>query len=85
MLVEKTIYNATVEKVKELANNTKVDYLQKDGDHIGPVVSEVQFNKIQTLIQKGIDEGAKLIAGGTGKPKGFEKRLLCKTNSFCRC
>ena len=35
-------------------------------------VSEAQFNKIQTLIQKGIDEGAKLVAGGTGKPKGLE-------------
>ena len=37
---------------------------QKEGDHIGPVISETQFNKIQTLIQKGIDEGAKLVAGG---------------------
>ena len=62
MLVEKSIYNETVEKVKELANNTKVDSPQKDGNHIGPVVSEVQFNKIQTVIQKGIDEGATLIA-----------------------
>ena len=73
MLVEKSIYSETVQKVKELANNTKVDSPEKDGDHIGPVVSEVQFNKIQTLIQKGIDEGAKLIAGGTGKQKGVEK------------
>ncbi len=74
MLVEKSIYSETVEKVKELANNTKVDSPQKDGDHIGPVVSETQFNKIQTLIQKGIDEGAKLVAGGTGyyvKPTVF--------------
>ena len=73
MLVEKSIYKETVEKVIELANNTKVDAPNKDGDHIGPVVSETQFNKIQTLIQKGIDEGAKLVAGGTGKPKGLEK------------
>ena len=51
MLVEKSIYNETVEKVKELANNTKGDSPQKDGEHIGPVVSEAQFNKIQTLIQ----------------------------------
>ena len=75
MLVEKSIYNETVEKVKELANNTKVDSPQKDGDHIGPVVSEVQFNKIQTLIQKGIDEGAKLVAGGPGKPDGMNEGL----------
>ena len=67
MLVEKSIYNETIEKVRELANNTKVDVPEKEGDHIGPVVSEIQFNKIQTLIQKGIDEGARLVVGGTGK------------------
>ena len=82
MLVEKSIYNETVEKVKELANNTKVDSPEKDGEHIGPVVSEVQFNKIQTLIQKGIDEGAKLVAGGTGKPKGLEKGYYVKPTVF---
>ena len=82
MLVEKSIYNETVEKVKELANSTKVDSPQKDGDHIGPVVSEVQFNKIQTLIQKGIDEGANLVAGGIGKPKGFEKGYYVKPTVF---
>ena len=82
MLVEKSIYDKTVEKVKELANSTKVDAPQKEGDHIGPVVSEVQFNKIQTLIQKGIDEGAKLVAGGTGKPKGLEKGYYVKPTVF---
>jgi aldehyde dehydrogenase (NAD+) len=82
MLVEKSIYNKTVEKVKELANDTKVDVPEKEGDHIGPVVSEVQFNKIQTLIQKGIDEGAKLVAGGTGKPEGLEKGYYVKPTVF---
>ena len=42
----------------------------------------MQFNKIQTLIQKGIDEGAKLVAGGTGKPKGFEKGYYVKPTVF---
>ena len=82
MLVEKSIYNETVEKVKKLANDTKVDSPQKDGDHIGPVVSEIQFNKIQTLIQKGIDEGAKLVAGGTGKPDGLDKGYFVKPTVF---
>ena len=40
---------------------------------MGPVVSEVQFNKIQGLIQAGIDEGATLVTGGTGRPDGIEK------------
>jgi len=39
---------------------------------LGPVVSEVQFNKIQGLIQKGVDEGATLVSGGPGKPEGLE-------------
>ena len=65
-----------------MANDTKVDSPQKDGDHIGPVVSEVQFNKIQTLIQKGIDEGAKLVSGGTGKPDGLKDGYYVKPTVF---
>jgi aldehyde dehydrogenase (NAD+) len=82
MLVERSIYNDTVEKVREFAEKTKVDSPDKQGDHIGPVVSEVQFNKIQNLIQKGIDEGAKLIAGGTGKPESLEKGYYVKPTVF---
>ena len=62
MLVEKSIYEETVEKVKKFANSMKVDVATKTGDHIGPVVSKTQFDKIQSLIQIGIDEGAKLVA-----------------------
>ena len=54
----------------------KVDVATKEGDHIGPVVSKTQFDKIQSLIQVGIDEGAKLVAGGTGKPDGLDKGIL---------
>jgi len=82
MLVEKSIYDETVEKVKEFANKTKVDIPEKNGDHIGPVISETQFNKIQTLIQKGIDEGAKLVAGGPGKPDGLDKGYFVKPTAF---
>jgi len=82
MLVEKSMYNNAVERVKKFANKTKVDMPAKEGDHIGPVISEVQFNKIQTLIQKGIDEGAKLVAGGVGKPEGLEKGYFVKPTAF---
>jgi len=82
MLVEKSMYNEAIERLKKFANKTKVDDPSKEGDHIGPVVSETQFNKIQTLIKKGIDEGAKLVAGGVGKPDGLEKGYFVKPTVF---
>ena len=82
MLVEKSIYSETVERVKKFANEMKVDVSAKEGDHIGPVISDTQFNKIQTLIQKGIDEGAKLVAGGLGKPDGLDKGYFVKPTAF---
>ena len=82
MLVEKSMYNQAVERVKKFANELKVDDPTKEGDHIGPVISETQFNKIQTLIQKGINEGAKLVAGGTGKPDGLDKGYFVKPTAF---
>ena len=48
MLVEKSIYDETVERVKKFANSMKVDVATKEGDHIGPVVSKAQFDKIQS-------------------------------------
>jgi len=82
MLVEKSIYNEAVERLKKYANEFKVDDPNKEGDHIGPVISETQFNKIQNLIQKGIDEGAKLVAGGPGKPSGLDKGYYVKPTVF---
>jgi aldehyde dehydrogenase (NAD+) len=49
---------------------------------LGPVVSEVQFNKIQTLIQKGVDEGATLVTGGVGRPEGLDKGYFVKPTVF---
>ena len=82
MLVEKSMYDEAVERLKKYANEFKVDNPNKEGDHIGPVISEAQFNKIQTLIQKGIDEGAKLVAGGPGKPEGLDKGYYVKPTVF---
>ena len=82
MLVEKSMYTKAVETVKQFANEMKVGDPNKEGEHIGPVVSEVQYKKIQSLIQKGIDEGATLVAGGTGKPDGIEKGYFVKPTAF---
>ena len=82
MLIEKSYYNQSVEKLKKFSEEIQVGDPNKEGEHIGPVVSETQFNKIQSLIQKGIDEGAKLIAGGLGKPAGLEKGYFVKPTVF---
>ncbi len=82
MLVEKSMYNEAVERLKKYTENFEVGDPNKEGEHIGPVISETQYNKIQTLIKKGIDEGAKLVAGGAGKPEGFEKGYFVKPTVF---
>ena len=82
MLVEKSMYNEAVDRLKKYTENFEVGDPKKEGEHIGPVISETQYNKIQTLIKKGLDEGAKLIAGGPGKPKGLEKGYFVKPTVF---
>ena len=82
MLVERTYYVQAIEKLKKFSEEIQVGDPNKEGEHIGPVVSETQFKKIQSLIKKGIDEGAKLIAGGLGKPSGLEKGYYVKPTVF---
>ena len=82
MLVEKSMYNEAIERLKKYTENFEVGDPKKEGEHIGPVISEAQYSKIQTLIQKGIDEGAKLVAGGTGKPEGLDKGYFVKPTVF---
>ncbi len=82
MLVEKSMYNEAVERLKKYTESFEVGDPKKEGEHIGPVISETQYNKIQTLIKKGIDEGAKLVAGGPGKPEGLEKGYFVKPTVF---
>jgi aldehyde dehydrogenase (NAD+) len=66
----------------KVAIETKVGNPREKGTRVGPVVSELQWNKIQALIQKGIDEGATLAAGGTGRPEGLGKGYFVKPTVF---
>lgn len=52
------------------------------GNHYGPVVSKMHFDKIQGLIQAGIDEGAQVVAGGTGRSDGFDRGYYVKPTIF---
>ncbi len=82
MLVERSIYDQAVETAKAVAAKTSVDNAANEGRHIGPVVSEAQWNKIQGLIAKGEEEGARLIAGGQGRPDGFDSGYFVKPTVF---
>jgi aldehyde dehydrogenase (NAD+) len=53
-----------------------------DETAIGPVASRAQFDKVQGLIQKGIDEGATVVAGGSGRPAGLDKGYYVKPTVF---
>ena len=82
MLVHSSRYEQAVKDVVAAAEATGVASGHEEGKHIGPVVSEVQFNKIQGLIDEGIKEGANLVAGGLGRPDGLNRGYFVKPTVF---
>ena len=81
MLVHKSRYDEAVEMAADVAKNTHVGPASDEGQHIGPVVSEAQFNKIQGLIEVGMSE-ARLVAGGLGRPDGLNRGYYVKPTVF---
>ncbi|MDW3224063.1 MAG: aldehyde dehydrogenase family protein [Paracoccaceae bacterium] len=81
MLVHKSRYDEAVEMAADVAINTHVGPASEEGKHIGPVVSEAQFNKIQKLIETGMGE-ARLVAGGLGRPDGLNRGYFVKPTVF---
>jgi len=82
MLVPTSRYQQAVEVAKATVAKVNVGSPAEHGNHIGPLVSEDHFNKVQNMIQLGIDEGATLLAGGVGKPQGFETGYFAKPTIF---
>jgi aldehyde dehydrogenase (NAD+) len=82
MLVERSIYDQAIEIAREVAAATKVGSAHEAGNHIGPVSSQMQYDKIQGMIQKGIDEGARVIAGGLGRPDGLNRGYFVQPTVF---
>ncbi len=85
MLVERPLYNRAVEIAAEVARTTRVGPAQEPGRHLGPVVNAAQFEKIQALIATGIKEGARLVAGGLGRPEGLNKGFFVRPTVFADC
>ncbi|WP_273502187.1 aldehyde dehydrogenase family protein [Paracoccus sphaerophysae] len=82
MLVERGAYDKAIEAARKVAEETRVGSAHEAGKHIGPVVSKQQWDKIQDLIQKGIDEGARLVAGGPGLPEGVNRGYFVRPTVF---
>ena len=84
MLVPHDKMDIAIEAARKAAETIGVDDPAKEGDHLGPVVNKTQFDKIQSLIQQGIDEGAELVAGGTGRPDHLSSGYYVKPTVFAR-
>ena len=83
MLVKRSFYAQAIDIAAAAAANVEVGKAADQGHHIGPVVSELQYTKIQGLIKVGIDEGARLVAwGGLGKPEGLDTGYFVKPTIF---
>ncbi|MDZ4135888.1 MAG: aldehyde dehydrogenase family protein, partial [Paracoccaceae bacterium] len=82
MLVERPVYDRAVEIAATVAGSIKVGTAHEPGRHIGPVVNQRQYDQIQDYIQKGIDEGARLVAGGLGRPDGLNRGFYVRPTVF---
>jgi aldehyde dehydrogenase (NAD+) len=82
MLVERSCYDEVLEIAQRAAMAQAVGDPNQEGDHLGPLFDRIQFDRVQALIQAGIDEGARVLAGGTGRPEGFETGWFVKPTIF---
>ena len=82
LLVEKKCYAEVLEIAKQAAENISLGDPKKEGDHLGPLFDKIQYDRVQTMIKVGIDEGVTLLTGGLGKPEGFEIGWYTKPTIF---
>ncbi len=82
MLVPRDRMEEAAAIAARVAAETRVGNPRDEGVDVGPLVSETQWHKVQELIQNGIDEGATLAAGGTGRPEGLDKGYFVKPTVF---
>jgi len=82
VLVHNEQKSEAVSIVKNIAENQEVGDPMEEGGHIGPVVNKTQYDKIQSLIQSAIDEGATLETGGTDLPSNVNRGYYVKPTVF---
>jgi aldehyde dehydrogenase (NAD+) len=82
LLVERSCYNQVLAIAKRAAENQSVGDPSQEGDHIGPLFDRIQYDRVQAMVQTGLDEGARLLTGGLGKPDGFNTGWFVKPTVF---
>lgn len=82
LLVERSVYPRVAELAARAAREQAVGDPMQEGDHIGPLVSELQYSRVQKLIEAGMAEGATLLAGGPGRPEGFNRGYYVRPTVF---
>ena len=82
LLVERSCYDEVLEIAQRAAEAQAVGDPTQEGDHVGPLFDKIQYDRVQTLINVGIEEGARLLAGGPGKPDGFDTGWFVKPTVF---
>ncbi len=82
LLVERSVYAQVAELATKAAEAQAVGDPTRPGDHIGPLVSATQFQRVQDLIAAGIAEGATLLAGGPGRPEGQNRGYYVRPTVF---
>lgn len=81
-LIPAELKDQFLEKLKEKISAVKVGNPREDGMEVGPLISKIQFDRVQSYIEKGQEEGATLYHGGTGKPDGLSTGYFVKPTIF---
>jgi acyl-CoA reductase-like NAD-dependent aldehyde dehydrogenase len=82
MLVPRSRYDEAVQLAAQAAENFLVGDPMEEGNHLGPLISQAQWERVQGYIAKGVEEGARVVAGGPGKPEGRETGYYVKPTVF---
>ncbi|HEY9040408.1 MAG TPA: aldehyde dehydrogenase family protein [Roseovarius sp.] len=82
LIVERSCYDTVCDIARKAAESIEVGDPTKEGDHIGPLFDRIQYERVQAMIEVGIDEGATLLAGGPGRPDGRNTGWFCRPTIF---
>jgi len=82
LLVERSCYDRVVEIAERVGRGQAIGDPATDGEHIGPLVSAIQFERVQGHIERAVADGARVLCGGPGKPAGFETGYYVKPTIF---